>query len=44
MYCCLLYTSFLYVLMHEPEFIKGRFDTGYVDTFVQELKDNGTIV
>ena len=36
--------EFLYVLMHEPEFIKGRFDTGYVDTFVQELKDNGTIV
>lgn len=36
--------EFLYVLMHEPEFIKGRFDTGYVDTFVQEIKENGTIV
>ncbi|MEG0309730.1 MAG: acetyl-CoA carboxylase biotin carboxylase subunit [Eubacterium sp.] len=36
--------EFLYLLMHEPLFIKGRFDTGYVGTFIQELKDNGTIV
>ena len=36
--------EFLYVLMHEPAFIKGHFDTKYIDTFVQELKDNGTVI
>ncbi len=36
--------EFLYLLMYDPEFIRGRFNTGYVDTFVQELKENGTVV
>ncbi len=36
--------EFLYVLMHEPAFIKGHFDTGAIDQFVQELKANGTII
>lgn len=36
--------EFLYVLMHEPAFIKGHFDTAYIDAFVQELRDNGTVI
>lgn len=36
--------EFLYLLMYEPEYIRGRFNTGYVDNFVQELMENGTVI
>ncbi len=36
--------KFHYYVMYSKEFIEGRYDTGYCDRFIKELKDNGSIV
>ena len=37
-------TKFHYYVLHSKEFIEGRYDTSFCETFIKELKDNGSIV
>ncbi len=36
--------KFHYYVLYSKEFIEGRYDTGFCDRFIKELKDNGSIV
>lgn len=33
-----------YLLLYHPTFISGRYDTGFMETFIKELKEDGTII
>lgn len=37
-------TEFQYILMHHPVFVGGRYDTAFMETFIKELKEDGTII
>ena len=37
-------TKFHYYVLHSKEFIEGKYDTGFCESFIKELKDNGSIV
>ena len=37
-------TKFHYYVLHSKEFIEGSYDTSFCETFIKELKDNGSIV
>ncbi len=36
--------DFHYMILHHPTFILGYYDTGFVDMFLKELKDNARLV
>ena len=36
--------EFQYLLLHHPTFVSGKYDTGFMDTFIKELKADGTII
>ncbi|MGL5540515.1 MAG: acetyl-CoA carboxylase biotin carboxylase subunit [Erysipelotrichaceae bacterium] len=36
--------EFHYYVMHAPKFIEGRYDTGFVAGFIEELRTHGSIV
>ena len=36
--------EFQYLLLHHATFIGGRYDTGFMDKFIKELKEDGTII
>jgi acetyl-CoA carboxylase biotin carboxylase subunit len=36
--------KFHYYVMHSKEFIEGSYDTGFCESFIKELKTNGSIV
>lgn len=33
-----------YLLLHHPTFVSGTYDTGYMDVFIKELKEDGTLI
>lgn len=37
-------TEFHYMTLHNPQFIMGNYDTGFIDNFIKELDDNGKSV
>lgn len=37
-------TKFHYYVLHSKEFIDGRYDTSFAQSFIEELKENGSIV
>ena len=37
-------TKFHYYVLHSKEFIEGSYDTGFAKSFIEELKENGSIV
>lgn len=37
-------TKFHYYVLHSKEFIEGTYDTGFCESFIRELKENGSIV
>lgn len=37
-------TKFHYYVLHSKDFISGTYDTGFCESFIKELKDNGSIV
>lgn len=36
--------EFQYLLLHHPTLISGKYDTGFMETFIKELKEDGTII
>lgn len=36
--------EFQYLLLHHPTFISGKYDTGFMEVFIKELKEDGTII
>ncbi|MGX8835092.1 acetyl-CoA carboxylase biotin carboxylase subunit [Amedibacillus sp. YH-ame6] len=36
--------EFQYLLLHHPTFVSGKYDTGFMETFIKELKEDGTII
>lgn len=36
--------EFQYLLLHHPIFISGKYDTGFLETFIKELKADGTLL
>lgn len=36
--------EFQYLLLHHPMFVSGKYDTGFMETFIKELKEDGTII
>ena len=36
--------EFQYLLLHHPTFVGGRYDTGFMESFIKELKEDGTII
>lgn len=36
--------EFQYLLLHHPVFVNGKYDTGFMETFIKELKEDGTII
>lgn len=36
--------EFQYLLLHHPVFVSGKYDTGFMDTFIKELKEDGTVI
>lgn len=36
--------EFQYLLLHHATFVSGRYDTGFMETFIKELKEDGTII
>ncbi|MEG0823027.1 MAG: acetyl-CoA carboxylase biotin carboxylase subunit [Erysipelotrichaceae bacterium] len=36
--------EFHYYIMHHPKFVEGKFDTSFTMKFIEELKNNGTII
>lgn len=36
--------EFQYLLLHHPTFISGKYDTGFMEIFIKELKEDGTII
>lgn len=36
--------EFQYLLLHHPRIVSGRYDTGFMDIFLKELKEDGTII
>lgn len=36
--------EFQYLLLHHPVFVSGRYDTSFMETFIKELKEDGTII
>lgn len=36
--------EFQYLLLHHPIFVSGKYDTGFMETFIKELKEDGTII
>ncbi len=37
-------TKFHYYVLHSKDFIDGRYDTSFCESFIKELKDNGSII
>ena len=37
-------TKFHYCVLHSKDFIDGRYDTSFCESFIKELKDNGSII
>ena len=36
--------EFQYLLLHHPVFVSGKYDTGFMDVFIKELSEDGTII
>jgi acetyl-CoA carboxylase biotin carboxylase subunit len=36
--------EFQYLLLHHPTFVSGKYDTGFMETFIKELSEDGTII
>lgn len=36
--------EFQYLLLHHPTFVSGRYDTSFMESFIKELKEDGTII
>ena len=36
--------EFQYLLLHSPNFINGRYDTGYVAKYIKELSENAEYI
>lgn len=36
--------EFQYLLLHHPRIVSGRYDTGFMEVFLKELKEDGTII
>lgn len=36
--------EFQYLLLHHPTFVSGKYDTGFMESFIKELKEDGTII
>lgn len=36
--------EFQYLLLHHPRIVSGRYDTGFMEIFLKELKEDGTII
>lgn len=36
--------EFQYLLLHHPTFVSGKYDTGFIEEFIKELKADGTII
>lgn len=36
--------EFQYLLLHHPVFVSGNYDTGFMEVFIKELKEDGTII
>ncbi|MEG0507027.1 MAG: acetyl-CoA carboxylase biotin carboxylase subunit [Longicatena sp.] len=36
--------EFQYLLLHDRTFVSGKYDTGFMETFIKELKEDGTII
>lgn len=36
--------EFQYVLLHNPKFVSGNYDTGFVGNFIEELKNNAEFI
>jgi acetyl-CoA carboxylase biotin carboxylase subunit len=37
-------TEFHYLVLHNPQFIMGNYDTGFMDKFVKELEESGKLI
>lgn len=36
--------EFQYLLLHHPTLVSGRYDTSFMESFIKELKEDGTII
>lgn len=36
--------EFQYLLLHHPVFVSGKYDTGFMETFIKELSADGTVI
>jgi len=32
-------TKLLYMILHNPEFVKGKFNTGFIEKYIDQLLD-----